>query len=45
MLRSRIDEAIHHFREAVRLDPDYGMARENLKDALAQKKEVKKSGR
>lgn len=38
MLRSRIDEAIHHFREAVRLDPDYRMARENLKDALAQQK-------
>ena len=38
MLRNRIDEAIDHFREAVRLDPDYGMARENLRDALAQQK-------
>jgi tetratricopeptide (TPR) repeat protein len=45
MLRNRIDEAIDHFREAVRLDPDYRMARENLKDALAQKKEGRKNGR
>ena len=39
------EAAIGHFQEAVRIDPGYTMARENLKDALAQKTEVRKSGR
>lgn len=42
---SRIDEAIHHLREAVRLEPGNQSARENLNYALAQKAEVRKSGR
>jgi hypothetical protein len=40
MLRNRVDEAIHHFETAIRLEPSYQLARENLKYAQAQKKKL-----
>jgi tetratricopeptide (TPR) repeat protein len=42
LMQKKWDDAIAHFQEAVRLDPDYRLARENLSEAMAQKK---KSGR
>jgi hypothetical protein len=39
-MQKRLEEAAYHFQEAVRIDPGYTMARENLKDALAQKKKL-----
>jgi tetratricopeptide (TPR) repeat protein len=34
----KIDEAIESYREALRLNPDYAMAQENLKNVLAVQK-------
>jgi len=34
----RVDEAIAHFREAIRLDPSFPDAKNNLQIALTQKK-------
>jgi len=33
--RGRLDEAIRHYSEALRLDPDYAKARNNLERALS----------
>jgi len=33
--RGRLDEAIRHYYEALRLDPDYAKARTNLERALS----------
>ena len=40
-MQKRLDEAVYHFQQAVRIDPGYKMARENLKDALAQQRKWK----
>ncbi len=42
LMKKRLEEAVYHFQEAVRIDPGYKMARENLKDALTQKKKLGK---
>jgi tetratricopeptide (TPR) repeat protein len=38
----RIDEAIKHLSEALRIRPDYAEARNNLKKALAAQKEIQR---
>jgi len=34
LLQGNIDEAVAHFREALRIQPDYPTAQNNLRDAL-----------
>jgi cytochrome c-type biogenesis protein CcmH/NrfG len=39
--QGKVDEAIEHYKEALRLKPDFAEARENLASALAQQSKSK----
>ncbi|MGZ3598244.1 MAG: tetratricopeptide repeat protein [Syntrophales bacterium] len=41
LYQGKLDEAIANYREALRLNPDYAMAQENLRNALAVQKKFR----